>query len=246
IFEIMYRTCTWPAAFAVLAWAALFLAGCQPRFMLSIVSTMSPDVLYYTITSEKVAALTIDDGPHPEITPKILDVLKKHDVRATFFLVGERIDGCEEIIERMRREGHELGNHLEREKRSVSLSREEFGRQLLSVDAKIYTADDTVKWFRPGSGWYSPRMVRQARIYGYRTVLASVYPYDTRLRSVKLISYYVRKNIFPGSIIVLHDGKDNRRHIIDVLDHILPALKKRGYRIVTVGELVRLTDYYGK
>jgi peptidoglycan/xylan/chitin deacetylase (PgdA/CDA1 family) len=209
----------------------------RKRPLLVRLARANPRVLYYVATREKIAALTIDDSPHREVTPRILDLLRTHEVKATFFVLGANVKGNEDLVERMLEEGHELGNHLLRDYPSILLSSREFERQLLEVD-ELLPEGTSPKWFRPGSGWFRGRMLELVEKRGYRCVLGSVYPQDTKLRNVRLIRRYITRKIFPGSILILHDGKRNRIRTVAVLRHAIPELKQRGYRLTTLSELV--------
>jgi peptidoglycan-N-acetylglucosamine deacetylase len=195
--------------------------------------TTSNEVLFHAPTRERRIALTIDDGPHPELTPQILDILAEYGVPATFFPIGKRILGNEALLERMTAEGHELGNHLMWDEASVKLSPEEFERQLAAAHA-LLTPYGEARWFRPGSGWYNEEMLAQIRPYGYRAVLGSVYPYDAQFSSVEFAAGYILGNVQPGSIIILHEGADDRYAAVEILRRVIPALQKRGYRFETL------------
>ena len=94
----------------------------QPRFLLRQLANRNPEVLFYARTDQKVLALTIDDAPDSTLSPLILDLLAEHQVPATFFILGGNIAGNEDIIARMKAEGHELGNHLAQDEASIMLS----------------------------------------------------------------------------------------------------------------------------
>ncbi len=209
----------------------------QPRLSRRWLAKSMPDVLFYVDTSERVAAMTIDDGPHSALTPMILNALAEYDAKATFFLLGSRIAGNEAIIERMVNEGHELGNHTMFDAPSIGLSLEEFEEQLLQTHEILTRFSDDVHWFRPGSGWFNRRMLEQLDKYGYRCVVGSIYPYDAQLPFTPILSAYVLVNIFPGAVIALHDGDWSRRKTVTILHQTLPRLRRRGYRIVTLSEL---------
>ena len=197
----------------------------------------SDEVLFHLDTREKLIALTIDDGPHPTLTNEILDVLAQYGVRVTFFIIGGRVAGNETVMRRMVAEGHELGNHLMTDLPSVSLTAAEFARQLAKTH-ELVSAFAPVRWFRPGSGWYNQRMLEQIRPYGYRCVVGSLYPYDAQVSSVEFVVNYVLGNVQRGSIIILHDGTDERQKTVVVLRRVLPVLLGRGYRFGTLSELV--------
>jgi peptidoglycan/xylan/chitin deacetylase (PgdA/CDA1 family) len=221
--------------------AALLLLGLvvflQPRFLLNVVARMNDRVLYFVETESRLVSLTIDDGPHAEVTPRILDVLREHDARATFFLIGERAREHSDLVERIRAEGHEIGNHLMRDFPSILLSRSRF-REEVNTAHEILTDFGDLRWLRPASGWFRRSMLEEIEQAGYRCCLGSVYPRDTKLTSVGLLSRYLLWNVFPGSIMILHDGTDARMRTVEVLRRVLPELTRRGYRVVSVSDLV--------
>ncbi len=196
----------------------------------------SDEVLFHADTRDKVVALTIDDGPHAELTPEILDVLAEQGVPATFFIIGSQVPGNEAIMQRIVAEGHELGNHLMSDQRSITLEADEFARQLAAAHDLI-APFGPVRWFRPGSGFYNARMLEQIRPFHYRCVVGSVYPYDAQFHSVEFATGYILGNVQPGAIIVLHDGDWEREATVEILRRIIPALRKRGYRFATLTAL---------
>jgi peptidoglycan/xylan/chitin deacetylase (PgdA/CDA1 family) len=208
----------------------------QPRFLLRLAGQMSPRVLFFVQTEQPLVALSIDDSPHPTVTPRILDVLAEHEAHATFFIIGERIEGNKTILRRIVEEGHELGNHHMREAASIRLFPTAFEQQLLQTHA-LLTPFGPVKLFRPGSGWFNQRMLQQLERYGYTCVLGSGYAEDL-LRSPWYLSRHILLNTRPGSIIILHDGRPERARTVTILQHVLPELQRRGYKVVTVSELV--------
>ena len=198
--------------------------------------TTSDEVLFRADTREKVVALTIDDGPHAELTPQILDLLAEYNVPATFFIIGGQVAGNEDLMRRIVRDGHELDNHLMSDQRSITLAPEEFERQLAEAHALI-APFGPVRWFRPGSGFYSVRMLEQIRPYDYHCVVGSIYPYDAQFHSVDFATGYILGNVRPGAVIILHDGDCERQGTVEILRRILPALQKRGYRFATLSDL---------
>lgn len=213
----------------------------QPEWLVSSLRGYSPQVLYAVETDRPVVALTIDDGPDPYDTPRILEVLNEHDARATFFLITSRIPGNEDLVERMLAEGHELGNHLTSEVPSISLPLEEFERQLLEADRALSEFTET-RWMRPGSGWYNDSMLEVVNEHGYRTALGSIYPYDPQHGSAWFSAQYVLWKAKPGAVIVLHDHNARGARTAEALATILPELLRRGYRVVTLSELVSLEE----
>ncbi len=211
----------------------------QPRFLLRELAERNPSVLFYVETEQKVLALTIDDAPDSVLTPLILDVLAEHQVPATFFVLGQNITGNEDLIARMKAEGHELGNHLGRDEASIMLSDKEFEQQLLAVEQMIGPLGDQ-KWCRPGSGWFSPDMVKVAHDVGYRCCLGSIYPFDNKLRRPGWIHSEVMDRVFPGAIVILHEGGPDRDYVVPLLEELIPDLKAAGYEFLTLSGIEAL------
>ena len=233
------------AAALLLLMAALpLLVLFPPRPLLDALASAHPDVLFYVDTDRPVVALTLDDGPDPSVTPRILDLLAQHDARATFFLIGDRVPGNEALLERMRAGGHELANHLCRDEPAIGLSAADFERQLVRTDSLLAAAGGAGagggRWMRPGSGWFNDRMVDQVAAHGYRVALGSVYPHDLLLRSPRLIAEFVLRRAFAGSVLILHDGDGDPERTLRVLERVLPALKARGFEVRTLSELTEL------
>ncbi|MEM9987863.1 MAG: chitin deacetylase family protein [Bacteroidota bacterium] len=215
----------------------LWLLWSQPRWLLSAYESVKPGVRFFVKTDERIVALTIDDGPHIDNTPKILEILAQTQSQATFFLITNRVDGAEDLVTEIVRKGHEIGNHLTEDEPSIQLSPEDF-------EAKLVEAHQTLSkfapmtWLRPGSGWYTAEMIAIACQHHYQVALGSVFPYDTHAGSVWFASRFILANIHPGSIIVLHDGERRGQRTAETLANVLPVLKQRGYRVVSLSELV--------
>lgn len=184
-------------------------------------------------------ALTIDDGPDPVTTPAILDVLQRNGAHATFFIITGRVPGNEGLLRRMVAGDHELGNHLLRDEPSIKLSPEEFERQLLDSHA-VLSELAAIRWFRPGSGKYDARMLATLEKHGYRCALGSVYPFDPQIRWSWFSRRFILSTVQAGSVVILHDWGSKGKRTLKTLSKVLPALRNRGFRIVTLTELEAL------
>ena len=228
----------------VVVLAVLSLTGVvviQPPDWVHRAATVSlPGVLFQVDTDSLVVALTIDDAPSSEVTPGILAVLRRHGARATFFVIGSHAEAHPDLVEAIRAEGHELGNHLFFDRPSIQLDDEEFVRMLHRTDALIRPAGPQ-KWCRPASGWIDDGMVELLHQNDYRACLASVYPLD--LAAPRWLTVWqFTANVQPGAILVLHDGGAGRVQTVGILDEVLPLLRAKGYRVVTVSELVGMGE----
>ena len=208
-----------------------------PPWFFELLARLHPGCLYRVRTGAPVVALTIDDSPDSLSTPRILDELRRHDAKATFFLITDRARGQEQLIDRLVREGHEVANHFTRDRPSIWLDREEFEQDLLQAHRALSRWNQP-RWARPGSGWYTQEMVEVMRRHGYRCALGSVYPFDVLIPSVSWASSYILRTLRPGAIIVLHDGGSRGLRTAETLARMLPQLRRRGFRVVTLSQMV--------
>lgn len=186
---------------------------------------------------QKLIALSFDDGP-AEATPAILDVLREHDARATFFVVGREIPSREGILERMIGEGNEIGNHTYSHAELGELSPEEIENELRATSDII---EKTVllrpSLMRPPYGRGALQAARVARRLGMATVLWSVNTRDWDNRSAEEITRTALSAAEPGAVVVFHDGGGDRRPTAEAVSTIVPTLKEQGFRLVTISGL---------
>jgi peptidoglycan/xylan/chitin deacetylase (PgdA/CDA1 family) len=228
----------WPGL-GVLALGAVAGTGLyRPEPAMRALSRLLPaNVLCYVDTDARVFALTFDDGPHPDVTLPLLDLLARHQAKATFFLIGERILGHEPIVARIASQGHELANHLMRDEPSVLLSDRDFCQQLSQVSALLAPYGE-VRWFRPGSGWLTPQMLRLAAQHDLRCALGTVLAVHSGRPGDRRIAPRLLARIRTGSIVVLHEGTPDRRGVVATTDAVLIGLARRGLTAVTLSQLV--------
>ncbi len=208
-----------------------------PDWLVDSLATLRPGCLYRARLRAPLIALTIDDGPDPVSTPLILAELGRHDAHATFFLISSRLAGREQLVRDLVAAGHELGNHLTQDKPSIRLTPAEFEQALLEAHG-VLAAYGPVTWLRPASGWYSRAMIDIIHRHQYRCALGSIYPFDATLPSRRFALSYIRRNARPGAIVILHDGGARGLRTAWVLRRVLPALRAKGYRLVTLSDLI--------
>lgn len=218
----------------------------QPQWMFRLISQVSPGALFYVDTEQPVVALTIDDGPYPETTDAILQILERHGVSATFFMLSGELAGHEATLQRLVAAGHELGHHMTMDESSIRLPAEAFKTKFMTAEQTL-SVYSTPYWFRPGMGWYNQRMLQLVENQGYQLVLGSLFPYDTHVPFIWFARWFVLSNLDPGDIVVLHDGPKNRgERTVQLLDQLLPKIQQRGYRIVTLTELLNYGQAAGR
>lgn len=182
-------------------------------------------------------ALSFDDGPSLLNTPRLLDLLRD-GARATFFVVGDRIDGSEEILERMVRDGHEIGNHSYTHPHTVELKSAALSRELGRTNEALAAISIEPRLVRPPFGKDRRRVARAGRALGLTTVMWSLDSGDTKGLAANEIAEHVLAEARPGAIVLFHDGGELRADTLQAVAALLPALHKRGFEFVTISELL--------
>jgi len=189
-------------------------------------------------TSRKVVALTFDDGPLNDTTPEILDILKEKNVKATFFVVGERVKRFPMLVQQEIEAGHEVGAHTYSHPNLTKLSKDQLEEEMDKTEKVISTVAPKPHLFRPPGGAYNDAIIKLTRDKGYRVILWSIDTQDWRSPPVGDIVNSVLKNIKPGSIILLHDGK-SPSPTPEAVKFIIDDLRSLGYEFVTASELLQ-------
>lgn len=201
------------------------------------------DAVWEVPTDEKLIALTFDDGPHGKSTPMILDLLKEYDAKATFFVVGNRIEPYSRIVMRQASEGHEVANHTYSHVFfSHNVSSEAIHKEIARTKEEIGEITGTsCPWFRPPGGYLNDEVVQAAKNNGYTVILWSWHQdtKDWRSPGVESIADRVLNNARNGDIVLMHDNVKGSNQTYHALKRILPELRERGFRFVTVSELIR-------
>ena len=185
-----------------------------------------------TNSNKKKVALTFDDGPHPTNTLEILELLDKHDAKATFFMLGNRVDFYPDIAKVIAEKGHELGNHTWTHKDLTTLGQEEISEEVAVTNEVIRNAtgeEPTV--FRPPYGAVDDH-VREVR--GRPPTLWTIDTLDWKSRDPNQIVKIVEDNVRDGSVILMHDIHETT---VTAVERILSSLEKEGYEFVTVSEI---------
>jgi peptidoglycan-N-acetylglucosamine deacetylase len=231
------RLWPWALAAVVANHVPLVLGGLLPRSRL-----LGPNWTRLPAAAGTVA-LTIDDGPDPEVTPAVLDVLARHGVRATFFCIGDRVASHPDLARRISREGHEIGNHTEHHRYIFSL----FGpravhREVALAQTSIQVACQVVpRYFRAPAGLRNPFLEPCLAALGLQLASWTRRGYDTVNPDAGRVLARLTHNLAAGDILLLHDGRaartaDGTPVILAVLPRLLPALAGQRLRCVTLSE----------
>jgi len=203
-------------------------------------SPAKPRASYNNIqTTERVVAMTFDDGPHPELTPKLLDMLKARNIKATFYVVGRNVDAYPEIMKRIVAEGHEVGNHTYTHPSLTKIGRDGVKSQIDRSTAAIRkTAGVTPTNMRPPYGATNATLNRRMNDeFGLKVIMWSVDPQDWRYRNADRVANHIIQNAKPGDIILAHDIHPST---IAAMPRTLDTLTQKGFRFLTVSELIEL------
>ncbi|QKQ76611.1 polysaccharide deacetylase family protein [Nostoc sp. TCL240-02] len=207
-----------------------------PSFQGAIVSAakLSPQ--------QKVIALTFDDGPWPESTAQVLDILKQNQIKGTFFVIGQNVKNYPGLLKREIAEGHVIGNHTWHH-----------WYQFLNPQAAAYEIDHTAdqiyqvtgiktNLFRPPGGIMHNGVADYARNSKYAIILWSSDSVDYSRPAVPKLINNVFRRAKPGGIVLMHDGGGNRSKTVQALPEIIANFRKQGYSFVTIPELLEMQD----
>lgn len=199
---------------------------------------------------KKLIALTFDDGPDPDVTPQILKTLKKHEAKATFFMLVNSAEKYPKIAKQVANNGHEIANHTYTHVNLAKVKRSRIEKELAHAKEKLESITERpVKLFRPPYGEYNQAVVEVAHNSEQHIIMWSVDPQDWRYKNKNKIYQNIMQNSNPGSIVLMHDI---HQATADALPKILKDLKEQGYEFVTVSELLKEIEaapngvYYGK
>lgn len=214
-------------------WPQLVLAARQdPR----LGSASTARVIVNGSGSGNKVALTIDDGPHPLITSLFLETLRKHDVKATFFVVGEKVEECPELLRRMVEEGHEIGNHTYSHPRLKNLSEAETLAQLRACQMVVgRVSGRPINLLRPPGGGVASHVLRAATAANSTVVLWTHNTNDWLKISPEEIAANALRDLRPGSVILMHQGD---MLSVRALPLIIEGVAKKGLHLTTVSDMI--------
>ena len=216
-------------------------AGTTPTGNVSVEKLEEYDAYYVGDTSEKVIYLTFDAGFENGNTEPILDALKKHNAKGTFFVVGHYLETAPELIKRMVEEGHTVANHTYNHPDMSKISnKESFEKEMQDVEDlyKEITGEEMTKFYRPPQGKYSISNLEMAKAMGYKTFfwsLAYVDWYQDDQPTHEEAYSKLLKRIHPGAIVLLHSTSQTNG---EIMDELLTKWEEMGYTFGTLEELV--------
>lgn len=242
---VLVRPDTWPWALAMIAGNHLLITALEiwPR---STWFSSNWTRLPTRARVENQVALTIDDGPDPAVTPKVLDILDQYSVKATFFCVGEKALKCAGLCQEIVRRGHAIENHSMHHRLGFSLL------GVSGLTREIESAQQTLSditgqqplFFRAPAGIRNPFLDRILARLGLQLVSWSIRGFDTLVGNEERVTRWLIGGLKPGAIVLLHDGNaavgsNNRAVILEVLPRLIEAARGRQLNFVTLRDALR-------
>jgi peptidoglycan-N-acetylglucosamine deacetylase len=190
-----------------------------------------------TADGNPIVYLTFDDGPNGTYTPKVIDLLAKYHATATFFVIGQFAHARPDLVRAVANAGHYVANHtythitLQGVTQAKFIEESESTRKTLLEEARdLFTLDGDVRYLRPPYGATDAHTRGFAAAQGYQVVLWDVDPQDWRRPGTETISSHILRHVFPGAIVLMHDGGGDRSQTVAALDTVLRELSARGFK----------------
>lgn len=218
-FELSYWFLTiWIVLFLIIQFCGAYFIGMN--FHLTSINSLD--------VNTKTVMLTFDDGPHNINTPRVLEVLKSHEVKAVFFIIGKNIQGNENVVKQIVSEGHQIGNHSFSHHNWIDVwSTQKVKEDFMECQKLIEQFQPNTKLFRPPYGVTNPNIAKVVKRFGLQSVGWNIRSYDTSIKDVPKIKERILSQLKPGAIILLHDRLD---FMPELLDKLIPEIKDKGYQ----------------
>ena len=193
---------------------------------------------------KKVIALTFDDGPWPNSTAKVLDILKKNNIKGTFFVVGQNVKNYPDLTKRVVTDGHVIANHTWHHWYH-HMNAQAAAYEVANTGDIIYkTTGVKTSLFRPPGGNMRNGVAAYAKSNKYAIIMWSADSMDYSRPAVPRLMNNIFREAKPGGIVLMHDGGGDRSHTVKALPEIISKFRKQGYEFVTVPELLEMQDQY--
>jgi peptidoglycan/xylan/chitin deacetylase (PgdA/CDA1 family) len=218
-------------------YASVVFYGCY-----NVDSNFFIQIICSAVTDQKEIAISFDDGPVTNYTPEILQLLKQNNIKATFFCIGKRIAGNEDILKQIKEAGHIIGNHSYSHHFWFDLFS---SRKMLDDLKRMDQEMEKVialhpKLFRPPYGVTNPNLKKAIINGGYTPVGWSVRSMDTVIRDKKKLLSRINRSLKPGAVFLFHDTS---KTTLNVLPEFIKEVKNRGYHIIAMDKLLHLKPY---
>ena len=203
-----------------------------PARIPSIMTRLFPSRVWRIPATQKLLYLSFDDGPHPTITPKVLDMLTAHGAKASFFCIGDRVKRFPDIYQRIIDEGHAVGNHSFHHLNGWKTNDDDYGNDVENA-AKVIDSS----LFRPPYGRMKGSQARAISAKGFKTIMWTVLSgdYDTKIGPAECVKR-VLNNIEPGFIFLFHDSEKAEKNMLIALEKLLEVSKLKGFKCEKINE----------
>jgi len=206
-----------------------------------ILKSVFPTCLWQGNTQNPEIALTFDDGPHPEYTPQLLEVLDKYQIKANFFLLGICVDYYPEITKAIYEKGHRIClhgyEHISFPQLTPIQLKSSLEKTKLSINKACGLATQSICDVRPPYGIAIPQTLKLLEEWKYRTIMWSVVPVDWVRPGISVVVNRVLQQTSNGSIIVLHDGCSGGQDVAKSAAEIIPILLEKNYEFITIDKM---------
>lgn len=193
-------------------------------------------------TSEKVIALSFDDGPAGKKTARILDILKDNNVKAAFFCIGKNMPDNEDLLKRITNEGHIIGNHSNSHNSLFDLYSSK--KMLNELELASQTCQDITgnypRFFRPPYGVTNPNLKKAVLRGGFISIGWSIRSYDTVIGNEERLLTRILDRLKPGAILLLHDSSEST---LKILPRLLKEIRNKGYKMIRLDKMINLNPY---
>jgi peptidoglycan-N-acetylglucosamine deacetylase len=211
-----------------------------PIFQKSLYSLEKIDIAWMGYTNQKVVALTFDDGPDPVYTPLILKILQRYHVPATFFVEGANVKKYPAVLREEIKNGHLIGNHTYTHPHLSTLSPLHVKKEIAATDQVVRTiTSQATHYFRPPYEELTEQILLDSREQHKQIILSTVTLEHELAKTPRAKAERVIRSVFPGAIILAHDGRLNRFSTVRALPYLIRGLRAKGYRIISLKDLLR-------
>ncbi len=197
-------------------------------------------VIHCVPTKELVVAVTFDDGPNPQYTPRILDILREYGAKATFFMIGEQIQNAPQVAVSVLAEGHEIGNHTFTHPYLTQIAKEQVLEEIRNTEDLIKaTVGVKPSVMRPPYFDFNEQVGEWLEPFGYPAIgCVNSEAQDWEQPGVDHIVERTLESVKPGSFLLFHDGFGDRSQTVEAVRQLVATLTSQGYKFVTVSDLL--------